>query len=154
MSTNPPDTRIFSGDWLETTDPSCPHRYREGYAGTPAGTWNGWQVFTATPQVMDAIIDSHHTAALHMITAEVAGGAHLDEAWLHALQHLASISRLGDLVVVDTRVLQSDPTQVEILAPDTDGRYRVGFGWMWNTVDPADVHTVHGTIAADGPPPP
>jgi hypothetical protein len=144
-----PVTHVFSGDWLESTDPSCHHRYREGFTGVPAGVWNGWEVFSVTPQVMAAIVDSHHAAMTAMITASAAAGQHLDEAWLDALQHLASLSWLGRLVIVDSRVLQSDPTLVEVIAPDESGRYRVGFGWMWNAVDPADVHTIHSGAIAD-----
>ncbi|WP_410814859.1 hypothetical protein [Micromonospora sp. 067-2] len=141
MSTSQP--HVFSGEWLDNPDPSCQHRYREGFAGIPAARWNGWQVFTVSPKVMGAIIDSQHTATLQMVTASVTGGAHLHAAWLDALQHLASISWLGDLVVVDTRVLQSDPTHVEVIAPDSEGQYRVSFGWRWDAVDPGDVHTIH-----------
>lgn len=147
MSTSRPDTHVFSGDWLESTDPSCQHRYREGFAGIPAGTWNGWKIFTVTPQVMRAVVDSHHAEMAATIAATIATGAYPDEAWLDSLRHMASVSWLGSLVVVDSRVLHSDPTLVEVVAPDDDGRYRVGFGWMWDAVDPADVHTIHHTAA-------
>lgn len=151
MSASRPDTHVFSGDWLQNTDLSCHHHYRKGFAGIPAGTWNGWQVFTVTPQVMRAIVHSHHAETAAAITTSVAAGAHLDEAWLDALQHMSSVSWLGSFVVVDSRVLHSDPTLVEVIAPDA-GRYRVGFGWRWDVVDPADVHTIHHT-AYTGPSP-
>ncbi|QGN47985.1 hypothetical protein GKC29_14775 [Micromonospora sp. WMMC415] len=151
MSTSRP-THVFSGDWLENTDLSCQHRYREGFAGIPAGRWNGWEVFTVTLQVMRAIVDSHHAEMTAAIAASVAAGAHLDEAWLDALQRMASVSWLGSLVVVDSRVLHSDPALVDVIAPDKDGRYRVGFGWKWDVVDPVDIHTIHHT-ADDGPSP-
>ena len=146
-----PDTEVFSGDWLESTDPSCRHQYREGFTGVRAGLWNGWAVFTVTRQVMAAIIDSHHTEMSELISASVAAGRHRDEAWLDAQQHMASLSWLGRLVIVDGRVLHSDPTVVEVVAPDGAGRYRVGFGWTWQAVDPTDVHTVHGGRPAARP---
>ncbi|MGV9764949.1 hypothetical protein [Micromonospora tulbaghiae] len=154
MSTSRPDTHVFCGDWLENTDLSCHHHYRKGFAGIPAGTWNGWKVFTVTPQVMRAIVDSHHAEMAAAITALVAAGAHLDEAWLDALQHMSSVSWLGSLVVVDSRVLHRDPTLVEVIAPEEDGRYRVGFGWSWDVVDPADVHTIHHTTGTSHDEPP
>jgi hypothetical protein len=141
---SPRRLQVFSGEWLQSTDLSCHHRYREGFAGIPVTTWNGWQVFTVSPQVMRAIVDSHQAEMVQQITAFVALGFHTDEGWLAALRHLASVSWLGDLVVIDSRILQSDPTAVEVIAPDDAGRYRVGFGWSWDQVDPTTVHTIHG----------
>lgn len=147
-------TRVYSGEWLENSETTCRHRYREGFTGIPAGIWNGWQVFSVTPPVMAAIIDSHHADMTTLITPAAAAGRHLDEAWLDALRHMASLSWLGHLVVVDSRILHADPTQVEIVAPDETGRYRVCFGWCWDAVDPADVHTIHsGSPALSAGPP-
>ena len=147
----PPVTAVFSGDWLENTDPSCSHRYRAGFTGVPAGRWNGWRVFRVTPPVMAAIIGCHHAEMTELISASVAGGQSLDEAWLDALHQMASLSWLGDLVIVDSRVWQNDPTLVEVVARDGAGRYRVGFGWMWDAVDPDNVHTIYGADANDAP---
>jgi hypothetical protein len=139
---------VFSGDWYEPTDPSCRHRYRDGFTGVAAGTWNGWAVFLVTAEVMAAIIDRHHADMTALISSAAAGGRDLDEAWLQALQQMASLSWLGRLVIVDSRVRHADPTMVEVVAPDDAGRYRVGFGWTWHAVHPADVHTVHGGHAS------
>jgi hypothetical protein len=138
------NTHVFSGDWLKSTDSSCSHQYREGFAGISAGMWNGWEVPSVTREVMAAIVDSHHDAMAAMIAIDVAAGWTLDEAWLDALQRLASVSWMGWLVIVDSRVLQGDPTLVEVVAPDRSGRYRAGFAWEWDAVDPADVHRIHG----------
>lgn len=140
-------TRVYSGEWLANSETTCRHRYREGFTGTPAGNWNGWEAFSVTPPVMAAIIDSHHADMTALIAASAAAGRQLDEAWLDAVHHMASLSWLGPLVVVDSRVLHADPTQLEVVAPDETGRYRVGFGWCWDAVDPADVHTIRS-----GPP--
>jgi hypothetical protein len=150
MNTKPLRLHVFSGEWLESTNPSCHHRYREGFAGIPVKAWNGWQVFTASPQVMRAIVDSHQAEMVQQINASVARGFHGDEAWLGALRHMASVSWLGNLVVIDSRILQRDPTIVEVIAPDDAGRYLVGFGWSWDQVDPATVHTIHGGSALGG----
>jgi hypothetical protein len=150
MTAGGPDTHVFSGDWLLSTNPGSSHLYREGFAGTPVTTWNGWQVFTVTPQVMHAIVGSHQADVTTMITAAVARGADPQRAWLDSLRHLASVFWLGTLVVVDSRVLQDDPTQLEVIAPDAAGRYRVGFGWSWDRVRPAHVHTIHRDQASTG----
>lgn len=57
---------------------------------------------------------------------------------------VAWIAWLGALIVVDSRLLTDDDTHVEITTPDPDGLYTIGWGRMWDTVDVADVHTVHG----------
>jgi hypothetical protein len=139
------DTCVFSGEWLQSTDPCCRHRYRVGFAGTPAGAWNGWRLFTGTRPVMTSVVVCHHSEMAQLITTSVAAGAPLDQAWLDALAHMASLSWLGRRVIVDSRIRQHDPTAVEVIAPDGAGRYRVGFGWSWTAVDPAQVHTIHRT---------
>jgi hypothetical protein len=144
-------TRIFSGEWLENTAASCSHRYRVGYSGVPAGRWNGWQIFRVTPPVMAALIDDHHADMTALIDESAAAGRPLDQAWLDAQHHLASLAWLGRLVVVDHRIRQNDPTAVEVITPDRHGRYQVGFGWSWDAVDPADVHTIHHNRAAAVP---
>jgi hypothetical protein len=117
------------------------HRYRVGFAGIPAGQWNGWHTFRVTRHVMTTLIDDHHAALTQLI--EESGTGYIGQAWLDAQQHLASLSWLGRLVIVDHRIRQHDPTAVEVISPDRDGLYHVGFGWSWDAVDPADVHTIH-----------
>jgi hypothetical protein len=153
MTANVADLRVFSSEGLMNQDLGCRHRYREGFTGIPVKVWNGWEVFTVSPTVMHAIIDSYQAEMVQHITASVADGLHADEAWIVALGVMASMFWLGNLVVIDSRTLQSDPGCVEIIAPDENGRYLVGDGWCWDQVDPDDVHTVHDdTTTATGLP--
>ena len=122
---------------------SC-HIYTEGYFGELVRRWNGWAVFRVTRAVAEAIVaQQQHT--FHQIMIEAMGrGAEAAAAWLAALNHMPATSWLHDMIVVDSRVGFGDPTMVEVTMPDTEGCYTIGWGWMWDDVDAADVHTIHG----------
>lgn len=135
--------RVFTGDWL-TGGCGC-HIYSEGYAGDLVRRWNGWAVFTVPRAVAEAIVIQHQTTVTTTMIERAGNGEHLADAWLATLQQLASITWLRGLIVVDSRVLAADPTAVEVTTPDADGNYTIGWGWTWDDVDAADVHTLHGT---------
>jgi hypothetical protein len=66
-------------------------------------------VFSVTPPVMHAIIDSHQAEMVQTITAAITRSAYPGEAWLAASKHLAAVSWLGNLVVIDSRARPRDP---------------------------------------------
>jgi hypothetical protein len=100
-------------------------------------------VFTVTEPVMRAIVSNHQHAVLDLIAEHTARGETAEDAFTHAQDDLAAIYWLGDRVVVDSRAPSQDQECVEIVAPDPTGRYKVGFSWIWEAVDPRHVHTVH-----------
>jgi hypothetical protein len=130
----------FTGDWL--ADGCTCHTYREGYAGILTRRWNGWAVFSVTRLVAEAIVRRHHADFTHLMRQHTTGGDPGD-AWLATLRNMASVTWLADMIVVDSRVLHDDDTMAEIVAPSPDGRYTIGWGWTWDDVDAADIHTVH-----------
>ena len=142
-STDPqsPHEHVFTGEWL--ADGCTCHEFREGYAGILVGHWNGWAIFTVTAPVMRAIVSNHQHVVLGLIAERTARGETAEDAWIHTQADLAAIYWLGDLVIVDSRTHSQDPDNIEIVTPDPDGRYQVGFSWIWEPVDPRHVHTIH-----------
>jgi hypothetical protein len=138
-----PGRRVFTDDWL-TGGCGC-HIYSDGYAGDLVRRWNGWAVFTVTRAVAEAIVTQHQTTVTTIMIERAGAGEHIADAWLATLQQLASTTWLRGLIVVDSRILADDPATVEITTPDADGNYTIGWGWTWDEVNTADVHTVHGT---------
>jgi len=129
----------FTGDWL--AGGCICHIYREGYAGILTRRWNGWAEFSVTRRVAEAIVRRHQSDFTNLMRQHNTGEP--ADAWLTALRSTASVTWLADMIVVDSRVLHDDDTIVHIAAPSPQGRYLIGWGWMWDDVDTADIHTVH-----------
>jgi hypothetical protein len=118
------------------------HTYREGYAGILSRRWNGRAEFSVTRRVAEAIVRRHQRDFTNLMRQHNTGGDPAD-AWLTTLRSMASVTWLAEMIVVDSRGLHDDDTSVHIAAPSPQGRYLIGWGWMWDDVEAADIHTVH-----------
>jgi hypothetical protein len=134
--------RVFTGEWL-ANGCGC-HLYRDGYVGELVRRWNGWAVFRASRPVAAAIVAAQQRVFMGLMLQEVGDGARTDDAWLRTAAQVASVTWAADMIVVDSRALHDDPQAVEISTPDGDAFYTVGWGWMWDDTDAANVHTIHG----------
>jgi len=137
---------VFTGDWLR--DGCDCHTYTDGYVGDLVRHWNGWCMFRTTRTVAEVIVAQHQNTFTGLMSEHAGRGAHPADAWLATLKQFASITWLGPLIVVDRRLYTDDLTQVEITTPDAEGRYTIGWGWMWDSVELANVHTVHGAATS------
>jgi len=134
--------RVFTGDWL-ANGCDC-HLYTDGYVGDLIRRHHGWAVFRTTRAGAEAIV-AHRQNTFTRAMAERAGtGLHLAGALLATLTQLTSITWLGSLIIVDSRLSTADDTHVEVTTPDADGCYTIGWGWAWDDVEATDVHTIHG----------
>ena len=140
----PSRRRVFTGEWL--MDGCDCHTYTDGYAGELVRHWNGWCVFRTSRAVAEVIVAQHQNTFIGLMAEHAGRGEHPSDAWLAALGQSAFFTWLGPLIVTDSRLYTDDPTQVEITTPDAEGLYTIGWGWCWDAVDIADVHTVHGAI--------
>jgi hypothetical protein len=141
--TGPPGrSRVFAGDWL-ANGCDC-HLYTDGYVGDLMRRYNGWAVFRTTRAVAEAIVAHHQNTFTQAMAGHAGVGMHLAGAWLATLTQLTSITWLASLIIVDSRRSTADNTHVEVTTPDADGCYTIGWGWAWDDVEAADVHTIHG----------
>ncbi|WP_212994985.1 hypothetical protein [Actinoplanes auranticolor] len=56
---------VFSGDWMRTYPDDGPDCLRMGFVGTLIDRWNGWEVFSCTRPVADAIVAEQQAPARH-----------------------------------------------------------------------------------------
>ncbi|GGL92978.1 hypothetical protein [Micromonospora yangpuensis] len=143
----PGGSGVFAGDWAWTPGPDGRMRIPTGYVGVLVDDWNGWAVFTCTPEVARAIVDDHDRARddhHRQLTAEGVGAAQrerrVDEA-------LARLWFDGDVLVADHRAVSDDPDAIARHRPDPAGRYTpMGRSWTWIAVDPDDCDRIVGDI--------
>ncbi len=114
---------VFTGRWLRYRPAPGHVRFYEGYVGVLAGWWNGEPEFT---------VDATAAAALAATLQETAN--YIAENWRTVAfdGHILTVARPRSL-----------GGGVHVIEP-AGGRYLVGWGLAWHTVDPARCDRIAG----------
>jgi hypothetical protein len=114
---------IVSGDWLlDERD-----RYHEAYAGEVVSRSSSGVEWLATREVAEWVV-IRQVALRDLPNGE---------------NDFAELRFEGSTLAVR---YQGHEEQVR---PTEDGRYRMGFGWVWQEIDASDAAVVHGISSAD-----
>lgn len=135
MTTSTPDyprhTAAISGDWLMPDQTGQHVAYTEAYLGEIIDEWNGFAIFLATREVVDAIV------ARQAVTKSEFG------------PDAEAIIWDGDTLLVRSDDPEVDDQRID---SEADGRYKISFGWTWYEVEVSAVTgQIHGTtpVVAD-----
>ncbi|WP_433458400.1 hypothetical protein [Micromonospora sp. CA-248212] len=116
-------TAVFSGRWLRYEPVPGFHRYHEGYLATVSGWWNGSFELALDHEAVTALTQTFAAMATY-----VGGDWHTVGFDGHTLTIARPVSLGGGVHLVEP----------------TGGRYRVGWGLPWLSVDPRRCDHVFG----------
>ncbi|MER7894286.1 hypothetical protein ABTX15_31215 [Micromonospora sp. NPDC094482] len=122
-------TAVFSGPWLRYAPIHGAHRYYEGYVATVLGWWNG---------VCELSIDAETASALAKTFTAMADYVGGDWRTVDFDGHVLTVARPPSLGGGVHRV---EPA---------NGRYRIGWGLPWLSVNPQNCDHVFGTSSKVG----
>jgi hypothetical protein len=144
------DAGVFAGSWAWIGPDPETMRIPVGYAGRLEDWWNGWAVWSATRDVIDAMVAEQHRLR-RLVRQELAVDGHTGTDLQTHLDGLLPPMYLdgADLVVDEYANYEDDP--LVRISPGHDGRYiPMGWHWTWIAVEPARCDRIVGHL----PPPP